>query len=269
MANHDEETPREYARDEGDMRATASRMSDQAKQAAHDVTGRAKEQGRAMFDEHKGTAADQMEGVAGAFRETAGRLQGEGRSEAGRYIGMAAERLEGFGRQLRDKDAESLLREAEDLGRRAPGALFAGAVAVGFLLSRFLRSSSQHRYASSGRGFGLTSGSSYDDRHDDFHSDLHHDMRGDFHDDIDRESRSEARSRMNEDLPVTESPTASDERITRVPRGEVTRVPPGASGAAGTGGIEGVAGSSANGNLSVPPSSGGGTQPSGGTHGNR
>lgn len=234
MADHDKEAPPQSADAAGDMRVQASRLTEQTKQAAQDAAGRAREQGRAMFDQHKDSAADQAEGVAGALRETAGKLEDEGRSDMSRYIGMAAERLEDFGRRLRGKDAEALLREAEEMGRRSPGALFAGAVTAGFLLSRFLKSSARHRHEAvqpwHDPAAGMTSGG----MHDDMHSQPYESWQ-----------RADAE---HEDI-------ASDTHAAR--------------GAAGSSGIQGIAGSSATGSATVAPSSGNGAQPAGGSHGNR
>lgn len=149
MADHDKEGARQTTGPDSGARGdpgAGGRMADEARHYAEDMAGRAKEQGRSMFEQQKDAAARQMDSVAGAFRNTAGQLQGEGQSQAGRYIGIAAERIESLGRQLREKDVDTLIGDAENLGRRAPGALFAGSVVAGFLLARFLKSSSERRY---------------------------------------------------------------------------------------------------------------------------
>lgn len=122
----------------------ARRTLDQAKDYTKDMAGRAKEQGRSMFEEQKDSAARQVDSAAHAFRNTAEQLQGEGQSQTGRYVGMFAEQLESLGGQLRNKNLDSLIRDAEDLGRRSPGVFLAGSVVAGFLLARFLKSSAQH-----------------------------------------------------------------------------------------------------------------------------
>ncbi len=130
-----------------DAKETGRRMVDEAKHAAQDLTGRAKIQGRSMFEQQKDSAATQVDSAAHAFRSTAAHLQEEGQSQTGRYVSMVAEQLESLGGQLRHKNLDTLLRDAEDLGRRSPGTFFAGSVIAGLLLSRFLKSSSQHRRA--------------------------------------------------------------------------------------------------------------------------
>lgn len=124
----------------------ARRTMDEAKEYTKDMAGRAKEQGRSMFDEQKDSAARQVDSAAHAFRNTAEQLQGEGQSQASRYVGMFAEQLESFGGQLRHKNMDSLIRDAEDLARRSPGVFLAGSVVAGFVLARFLKSSAEHRH---------------------------------------------------------------------------------------------------------------------------
>lgn len=124
----------------------ARRTVDEAKEYTKDMAGRAKEQGRSMFEEQKDSAAKQVDSAAHAFRNTAEQLQGEGQSQASRYVGMFAEQLESFGGQLRHKNMDSLIRDAEDLARRSPGIFIAGSVAAGFVLARFLKSSAEHRH---------------------------------------------------------------------------------------------------------------------------
>lgn len=123
----------------------AKRTADEVRQTAREMAGRVKEQGRSMFEQQKDSAAQQVDSVAHAFRNTAGQLQGEGQSHAGRYVEMTADRLESFGRQLRQKGMDTLISDAEDMGRRAPAIFFTGSVVAGFLLARFLKSSAERR----------------------------------------------------------------------------------------------------------------------------
>jgi hypothetical protein len=119
-----------------------------AKDYAKDVAGRAKEQGRAMFDEQKESAAGTVHSAANAFRNTAQQLQGEGRTETGRYVEMFADQLQSLGHRLHNENLDGLIREVEDFGRRSPGTLLAGSVIAGFVLTRFLKSSAEHRHDS-------------------------------------------------------------------------------------------------------------------------
>ena len=137
-------------RSEAQQATSSTRQTiEEAKQTAGNLAGRAKEQGRHVFDEQKHTAAKQVDSVAQAFRSAASELQGDKETRAGRYVGLAAEQLQSFAEQLRHKDMESLVRDAENLGRRSPATLFAGSLVAGFLLARFLKSSGSQTQESS------------------------------------------------------------------------------------------------------------------------
>lgn len=51
-----------------------------------------------------------------------------------------------MGGYLTEADADRMLRDAEDFGRRQPMAVLGIGLAVGFVASRFLKASSQRRY---------------------------------------------------------------------------------------------------------------------------
>lgn len=127
------------------VKETGGRLAGEARQYAGDMANRAKDKGRTLFDQQKESAVGQLGGVAHALRSTADQMQGEGQPQVARYIGMAADQLETFGDRLRDKDLDTLIHDAQNLARRSPGAFLAGTVAVGFLLARFMKSSSDRR----------------------------------------------------------------------------------------------------------------------------
>jgi len=127
---------------DGGLKEGTSRLATGARQYADDIASKAKEKSRTVFDQQKETAVGQVTNVASAIRSTASQLQGEGQDQVARYIGMLADQLENLGGRLREKDLDTLLNDAQSLARRSPGTFFVGSVAVGFLLARFLKSSS-------------------------------------------------------------------------------------------------------------------------------
>ncbi|RPH42772.1 MAG: hypothetical protein EHM87_15810 [Burkholderiales bacterium] len=125
----------------GDGLRDATRATiDTVKQEAGDLASRATEQGKSMLSRQKDAAADHVDSVARALQGSARGLERE-EPAAGRYVGYAAERLESVGRRLRERDVDGLIDDVQDMGRRAPGAFFAGSVVAGFLMARFLKSS--------------------------------------------------------------------------------------------------------------------------------
>jgi vacuolar-type H+-ATPase subunit H len=127
-----------------DESGKAREAMDEARQKAASLASEAKAEGKTVLSQQKEGAAEQVGSVASALRSAADDLQ-QRDPGAGRFVSYAADRLESFGRQVRDKDIDSLIGDAERLGRRSPAVFFAGSVALGFLLSRFLKSSSHSK----------------------------------------------------------------------------------------------------------------------------
>ncbi|MGZ9030644.1 MAG: hypothetical protein ACXW2G_04675 [Burkholderiaceae bacterium] len=129
----------------GDPGARGREALDDAKQKIGSLGQEAKEQGKEALSRRKEGAAEQFGSVAAALHTTADDLQGRNQPQAGRFVSYAAEQLESFGRRIRDKDVDSIIDEASQMGRRSPAVFFAGSVVVGFLVSRFLKSSQAAR----------------------------------------------------------------------------------------------------------------------------
>lgn len=119
---------------------------DETRAQAADMAGRVKEQGKQMAADAKDSAAGRVDSVADALHRTAGDLAGEN-AAAGRYVALAADQLQALGNRLRMRDIDGLIDDAQAMGRRSPGLLFAGAVAAGFLLARFFRASGERSRA--------------------------------------------------------------------------------------------------------------------------
>jgi hypothetical protein len=129
-----------------------------AKERAAQMATQAKEQGKAFAARQKDAAAAQVDSVASAVRDTAQRMENGQSGQVGRYVGMAADRLESFGRQLREKDIDTLIEDAQGFARRSPMAFFGGSVVAGFLLARFLRSSAGREERGTGPAMQTSSG---------------------------------------------------------------------------------------------------------------
>jgi polyhydroxyalkanoate synthesis regulator phasin len=100
--------------------------------------------GESLLNEQKGTVAEVLNGIANALDKSAPHFEEEGQPNTARYTRQAAENLHGLARDLNERDMESLGRQVTDLARRQPGLIAGGAVALGFLASRFFRSSAEH-----------------------------------------------------------------------------------------------------------------------------
>lgn len=118
------------------------------------------------FDKQKGTALGELGNVASALRRAGGELS-ENNSVAAQLVSTIADRVEGVGRSLEGKNLTDVVGDVEQFARRNPGAFIGGAIALGFLASRFIKSSAdaapQRTSSSSSLGdFDTTSGSAAD-----------------------------------------------------------------------------------------------------------
>lgn len=122
-----------------------SMTGEQIKQQASNWTEEAKHRGKQMLHEQKSSAAEQISGVARALKQSAEQCkQEEGQQASGRVLEQAASGLEQLSDMLRNRDIDSMMQQASSLMRRQPALFVGGAIAAGFVLSRFLKSSSEH-----------------------------------------------------------------------------------------------------------------------------
>jgi hypothetical protein len=120
-----------------DAEAAKEQVREGASSAARDVKARA----TAFADEQKQYGAERLEGVADVVDKAAADLEQELPQAAG-YVRDAARGLNDFSRNLRDRSVGDLLDTVNDFARREPAAFFGTTVLAGFVLSRFLKSTS-------------------------------------------------------------------------------------------------------------------------------
>ncbi len=126
------------------MQQKAQVAQDQVKGAVGTMQSRMREQ----VDQRSTQAGEQVSSSAHALRATSDQLREEGQDGPARAAERVAERAERVGGYLTESDADRILGDAEDLGRRQPLAVVAIGAAAGFAASRFLKASSGSRYAS-------------------------------------------------------------------------------------------------------------------------
>jgi hypothetical protein len=102
----------------------------------------AKQTARSKLSEQQQAAAGSLGDFAGALRKSAEQLQGGQHGSAARFAQTAASSLEQLSGALKNRDLESMVRDAEGFARRQPAAFFGAALVAGFLAVRFLKSSS-------------------------------------------------------------------------------------------------------------------------------
>jgi ElaB/YqjD/DUF883 family membrane-anchored ribosome-binding protein len=148
MTNTASETGRE-----GLVGQATSQVQDTAS-SAQEKAVELKQQGRSKLgetlDQRTNQAGGQVRELAQALRRSGEQLreQGDGKQVAGVAEG-AADRFERLGGYLEETSGDELLRDVEELARRRPWLVAGVGLAVGVAASRFLKASSERRYASS------------------------------------------------------------------------------------------------------------------------
>jgi hypothetical protein len=119
--------------------------------------------------ESKGQLADQVGAVAEALRRTTEHLRSEEQSRIAGFTETLARQIDQVSNYLRTKDAAAMRQDLENVARRQPAIAIGGALVLGLIGARFLKSSERRRQKQStgeqGAGsesrYGRESGSGY------------------------------------------------------------------------------------------------------------
>jgi ElaB/YqjD/DUF883 family membrane-anchored ribosome-binding protein len=123
---------------------TRDELKDQARHSAEDVKSAAQQQAESLFDSQKVTAAEQTHKISQVLNKMGDEFDQQQQSTFSRWTKQLASQTDRFSNQLRDQDLSHLLHNAGAYSRREPMLFMGGAIAAGFLVSRFLRSSRRH-----------------------------------------------------------------------------------------------------------------------------
>jgi hypothetical protein len=116
-------------------------MVEEAQETAAELAGQAQRTAMSSLDSQKGRAAAGLEGVAMALRQTTEQLRAQEQGMVAGYAEQVAERIESLTTALQEKSAAELIDDVENFARRRPEIFIGGALALGFLAARFLKSS--------------------------------------------------------------------------------------------------------------------------------
>jgi hypothetical protein len=125
----------------------AQEAAGQAQDKAQQAAGQAQDKVREQLDQRSTQLGEQVHEQASDLRSVSAALRDQGKDRPAQAIDRLAGYAEQAGRYLRHKDADAMLGDAEDFGRQKPAVVAAGAVALGFAASRFLKASSRKRYS--------------------------------------------------------------------------------------------------------------------------
>lgn len=153
-AEHSQAADDDLAQSAADQARAATRQAretvEQVTRDARAMADQVKEQVHSTADRQKDAAAQQMGGWAQALRTASDDLRSRGQEMAASYVGQAADGLDRASGTMRTRDVDELIGTVEDFARRQPVAFLGGAVAAGFGLARFMRSSAERRRSPAG-----------------------------------------------------------------------------------------------------------------------
>ena len=99
--------------------------------------------------------------VAQAVRQSTQQLRDNKHETIAQYVEQAVNGVERFAERLKEKDANELVRDAQQFARRNPAVFVAAAFGVGIVAARFLKSSGRTGSSSGGDWRERTGGGTY------------------------------------------------------------------------------------------------------------
>jgi hypothetical protein len=123
------------------VKQQTQQTAQQVQQTASQAVDTAKQQATSVAAGRKDQTAQSLSTMAQTLRESGQQLQDQGEGAAGQVITRAADGVERFSGYLQSRTINDIVAEVENIARRQPVAFVGGAIALGFALSRFLKSS--------------------------------------------------------------------------------------------------------------------------------
>jgi C-terminal processing protease CtpA/Prc len=128
------------------IREVKNQVVDQAKNTIQ----QAKERASSSLGESKGQFANQLGAAAEALRRTTQHLRSEDQLRIAGLTETLARQLDQVSNYLRNKDAAAMRHDLENAARRQPGIAIGGAILLGLIGARFLKSSERRRVRQGG-----------------------------------------------------------------------------------------------------------------------
>lgn len=125
------------------VKEQATQVKEQVQEKAADLKEQVSAQATDKLSSQKDVASGNLNTVAHAFRQTSEQLRDNDQDGIAQYVDRAAGQVEQFAGYLGKSDIRGLARDTEAFARREPALFLGGALAVGLLAARFLKSSGQ------------------------------------------------------------------------------------------------------------------------------
>jgi ElaB/YqjD/DUF883 family membrane-anchored ribosome-binding protein len=122
-------------------------VKDQVEAKAGELRGEASFRVREQVAQRSTELGEHTEAFAHALRSSAQQLRAEGKASSAELADRGAQRVDSLGRYLRSADADRIVDDIESFARRRPWLTAGVGALAGFLASRFVKASSDRRYA--------------------------------------------------------------------------------------------------------------------------
>ena len=129
----------------GDIKGVATDIAGAAAEQGRQFLASARSQATGFADDRKNDAAQSIADLASSLRES-GQTFGD-RPNIQSFVGSAAEGLEQLAEGIRQRSFAEIYADVETFARARPVAVGVATVAAGFLLARFIKSTSQELVA--------------------------------------------------------------------------------------------------------------------------
>ncbi|QPM92497.1 hypothetical protein [Pseudooceanicola algae] len=126
-----------------DVKRSAERLQEDARQTAENLGARASEEANRQADRAKSGVASELSGIASALGTAADELRHGSPQE--QVFGQVAKGLSGVSDAIRDRDLAEIASDVSAFARRNPLGFLGGAALAGFAATRFAKASSAAR----------------------------------------------------------------------------------------------------------------------------
>jgi len=141
----------------GGAREQIREVKDQVVGQARNTLQQARDRASSSLGESKGQFADQFGTIADALRRTTEHLRSEDQQRIAGITDTMARQVDQVANYLRNKDAMAMRNDLENLARRQPALVLGGALLLGLMGARFLKSSQRdRRFRGETREYGRT-----------------------------------------------------------------------------------------------------------------
>jgi hypothetical protein len=115
-------------------------LLNQAKQSAGSIADQVKQQASGQLSGQLKEAAGGLETASHTMHDLGQQLREKGQEPVAEYVDKAADQVQRVSTYLRDKDFRDIRTDVEEFARRQPAMFLGGALGLGLLAARFLKS---------------------------------------------------------------------------------------------------------------------------------